>query len=79
VIASLAVVARRDGRTGETGRTLWLAGIEQPARAEALCRWIAAGGPLLPGRPDAGLPAALAGAAAGLGPAGKPAVIGRAE
>ncbi len=67
-VASLAGIARHHGPTGQTGRTVWLAGTEQTDRAEALRRWILAGGPSRLDRPDADLPPSLTPAAIGLSP-----------
>jgi hypothetical protein len=58
-LASIVVVAHRDGRNGSCGRGTWLTGIDRPARAEALRRWVLEGGPAN-GSPR--LPDALAGA-----------------
>lgn len=43
-LASVAVVACRDGVAGTTGPGVWLAGIDAPARALALTAWVEGGG-----------------------------------
>lgn len=67
-LASLAGIACHHGSTGRTGRTVWLAGVEQTDRAEALRRWVVAGGPSRLDRPDADLPPSLTPAAIALSP-----------
>ena len=72
-LAAVAVVAHRDGATGRCSGTVWLAGVHEATRAEALADWIAAGGPTGNGDPDADLPVPLVEAVAGLGlPVGLP-------
>ena len=73
-LAAVAAVAHRDGATGCSGPTVWLAGLHEGDRAGALAGWIDAGGPAADGDPDADLPASLVPAVAGLGP---PMRIGR--
>lgn len=58
-LASLAVVARRDGATGTSGPSSWLFGIDQPTRATALREWVLDGGPTRHDSSPA-LPSALA-------------------
>lgn len=65
-LAAVAAVAHRDGRTGDAGRSVWLCGIEQPPRAQALTQWIAQGGPISADRPDVDVPGELADAVLGL-------------
>ena len=67
-LAAVAVVAHRDGATGRCSGTVWLAGVHEAPRADALADWIAAGGPTGNGDPDADLPVPLVEAVAGLGP-----------
>lgn len=67
-LAAVAAVAHRDGATGRSGSTVWLAGVHEAPRADALANWIAAGGPPPHGAPDAELPVPLVEAVAGLGP-----------
>ncbi|HEX7351579.1 hypothetical protein [Brachybacterium sp.] len=67
-VAALAGIARHHGPSGQSGRTVWLAGAEQTDRAEALRRWVVDGGPSRLDRPDVDLPPSLAPAAIGLGP-----------
>jgi hypothetical protein len=62
------VIAHRDGDTGAAGRTVWLSGVQDAQRAEALARWITTGGPAPGASPDTGLPPVLVEAVAGLGP-----------
>lgn len=68
-LASVAAVAHRDGHTGHTGCTVWISGIEQRTRADALRQWVLAGGPCRLDRPDADLPTSLTEATIGVGPA----------
>lgn len=67
-LAAVGAVAHRDGVTGCSGRTVWLAGLHEADRADALAGWIDEGGPAAGGDPDADLPASLVPAVAGLGP-----------
>lgn len=62
-LASVAVVAHRDDRTGTCGPGTWLTGIDRPARAEALRAWVLQGGPARDGASPR-LPEALADAVA---------------
>jgi hypothetical protein len=64
----VGAVAHRDGVTGCSGRTVWLAGLHEADRAAALAGWIDEGGPVAGGDPDADLPASLVPAVVGLGP-----------
>lgn len=64
---AVAAVARRDGRTGTTGPSVWLGGVDRPATLAALLHWIRAGGPSLIESPAADVPAALHEAMLGLG------------
>ncbi|WP_188538051.1 hypothetical protein [Kocuria dechangensis] len=73
-MASLAAVARRDGPSGRVGPTVWLSGLEDECRAEALTAWIASGGPQRLHQPDHGLPRSLGAAVSGYGP--PPAITG---
>ncbi|MCF6507625.1 hypothetical protein E9549_09430 [Blastococcus sp. MG754426] len=66
-LASVAAVAHRDGSGGCSGPTVWLAGVHEEERAAALAAWVREGGPGASGEPDAGMPATLVPAAAGLG------------
>ncbi|WP_100499270.1 hypothetical protein [Geodermatophilus chilensis] len=67
-VGAVAAVGHRDGGAGDSGSMVWLAGVHDAGRAEALTRWVAAGGPA-PGRaPQEGPPAALAEAVMGVGP-----------
>ncbi|UOY03313.1 hypothetical protein [Blastococcus sp. PRF04-17] len=66
--AAVAVVAHRDGGGRSSGATVWLSGVHEPSRAEALAVWVRDGGPAAEGQPDSTLPASLVPAAAGLGP-----------
>lgn len=65
-LASLAVVARRDGSTGTSGPGVWIWGIDRPARADALRDWVVAGGPACQHDPTSDLPSDLTGAAVSL-------------
>ena len=67
-LAAVAGVARRDGATGCAGRTVWLTGVHEPQRADALVDWIRTGGPSAHADPDADLPVVLIEAVAALGP-----------
>ncbi|SHF91439.1 hypothetical protein [Geodermatophilus nigrescens] len=67
-LAAVGAVAHRDGESGCSGRTVWLAGVHEGERADALAGWIGAGGPAPDEDPDAGLPVPLVPAVAGLGP-----------
>lgn len=69
-VAAVAAVARRDGATGRTGRAVWLGGLEQPARADGLQRWMRAGGPAHMDHPSTDLPSPLEAAVIGHGPPG---------
>lgn len=71
-LASVALVARRDGATGGSGSTLWLSGMEQRPRVCTLRDWITDGGPTDLARPQADLPGDLADAFVALGPATGP-------
>jgi hypothetical protein len=64
---AVAAVARRDGRTGTTGPSVWLGGVEQPATLSALLQWIRVGGPSLIESPAADVPEDLHEAMLGLG------------
>lgn len=66
--AAVAGVAHRDGGSGGAGTTVWLTGLHEPARADALAGWVRAGGPAADGDPDTNLPVALIEAVAALGP-----------
>ena len=50
---AVAAVGHRDGGAGDTGSMVWLAGVHEAGRAEALTGWVAAGGPC--GAPRRGL------------------------
>ncbi len=67
-LAAVAAVTHRDGATGRCSGTVWLSGVHEAPRADALADWIAAGGPPRDGDPDADLPVPLIEAVAGLGP-----------
>lgn len=67
-LAALAAVARRDGPSGYVGPTVWLSGVEEKDRAEALTAWIASGGPQRLHEPEHGLPHPLDAAVCGFGP-----------
>ncbi|GAA1750208.1 hypothetical protein [Kocuria aegyptia] len=67
-MASLVAVARRDGPSGQVGPTVWLSGLEEPHRVEALSRWIASGGPQRIHQPEHGAPEPLQDAVSGFGP-----------
>ena len=67
-MASLVAVARRDGPSGRVGPTVWLSGLEEAHRAEALNRWIASGGPQRIHQPEHGAPQPLEEAVRGFGP-----------
>lgn len=67
-MASLVAVARRDGPSGQVGPTVWLSGLEEAHRAEALSRWIASGGPQQIHQPEHGAPQPLQDAVRGFGP-----------
>ncbi len=73
-MASLVAVARRDGPSGQVGPTVWLSGLEDADRAEALHRWVAAGGPERIHQPAHGAPGGLQDAVIGFGP---PPAVGR--
>lgn len=66
-LAALAGVAHRDGATGQAGLTVWLTGVHEKGRADALADWVRSGGPEPAADPDVGLPVALVEAVAGLG------------
>lgn len=68
-LGAVALLARRDGRTGSSGPTLWLAGVQGRARHEALKTWLSFGGPALRHDTVQDLPADLAAAVIGRGPA----------
>ena len=65
--AAVAAVAHRSGAGECSGPTLWLSGVHDAQRQDALSEWIRAGGPGDAGEPDDGLPATLIPAAAALG------------
>ena len=67
-LAAVGAVTHRDGATGCSRPTVWLAGLHEGDRAGALADWITDGGPGGHGEPDAGLPVPLVPAVAGLGP-----------
>lgn len=67
-MASLVAVARRDGPSGQVGPTVWLSGLEDTDRAEALNRWVASGGPQRIHQPEHGAPESLRDAVSGFGP-----------
>ncbi len=67
-MASLAAVARRDGPSGRAGPTVWLSGLEDEHRAQALNRWVASGGPQRIHQPEHGAPELLREAVSGFGP-----------
>lgn len=67
-LGAVAVIARRHGNTGKSGPSLWLSGVEQAPRGEALRCWVAAGGPAATGDPTATVPAALSEAVIAQGP-----------
>ncbi|MEX5237699.1 hypothetical protein [Kocuria arenosa] len=67
-MASLVAVARRDGPSGRVGPTVWLSGLEEERRAQALNRWVAAGGPQRIHQPEHGAPELLREAVSGFGP-----------
>lgn len=75
-LAAVAAVSRRDGCSGYSGRTVWLTGIEQPTRADALRHWVLAGGPARLDRPDADLPPSLVEATVGVGLASRRSAAG---
>jgi hypothetical protein len=66
--APVAAVARRDGPTGDFGRTLWLGRLDDAVLLEALRAWVVGGGPSTAQRPEKELPAELAPAMLGVGP-----------
>jgi hypothetical protein len=66
-LAAVAAVAHRSGSRECTGRTLWLSGVHDAERQDALAAWVRAGGPGPAAEPDDGLPATLVPAAAALG------------
>jgi hypothetical protein len=66
-LAAVAAVAHRTGSEECSGRTLWLAGVHDAERQDALAAWVRAGGPGPEVEPDDGLPATLVPAAAALG------------
>ena len=66
-LAAVAAVAHRAVSQECSGRTLWLAGVHDPDRQDALAAWVRAGGPGPAAEPDDGLPATLVPAAAALG------------
>lgn len=70
-LASVAAIAHRDGHSGHTGRSVWITGIEQRARADALRQWVIAGGPCRLDRPEADLPPSLVETAVGVGAAAR--------
>jgi len=67
-LAAVAAVAHRDGASGQSGSTVWLASVHEAPRTDALANWITAGGPAPGGIPDADLPVPLVEAVVGLGP-----------
>ncbi len=67
-LAAVGAVAHRDGTAGCSGRTVWLSGLHEEDRADALAGWIGDGGPVAEEDPDAGLPVSLVPAVVGLGP-----------
>jgi hypothetical protein len=67
-MAALVAVARRDGPSGHVGPTVWLSGLEDVQRAEALNRWVASGGPQRIHQPEHGAPPSLRDAVSGFGP-----------
>lgn len=67
-MASLVAIARRDGSSGRVGPTVWLSGLEEAHRAEALSRWVASGGPQRIHQPEHGAPQPLQDAVSGFGP-----------
>lgn len=67
-MASLVAIARRDGPSGRVGPTVWLSGLEEAHRAEALSRWVASGGPQRIHQPEHGAPQPLQDAVSGFGP-----------
>lgn len=66
-LGALTGVAHRNGETGATGRTVWLTGVHEQKRADALVHWVRTGGPAAHADPDADLPVALIEAVAALG------------
>jgi hypothetical protein len=66
-LAAVAAVAHRSRSQECSGRTLWLAGVHDAERQDALATWVRAGGPGPSAEPDDGLPATLVPAAAALG------------
>lgn len=66
-LAAVVAVAHRSGAQECSGRTLWLAGVHDAGRQDALAAWVRAGGPGEAAEPDDGLPATLVPAAAALG------------
>lgn len=66
-LAAVAAVAHRSGSQDCSGRTLWLAGVHDAERQDALAAWVRAGGPGASAEPDDGLPATLVPAVAALG------------
>lgn len=67
-LGAVAVIARRHSDTGNSGPSLWLSGVEQAPRSEALRCWVAAGGPAATGDLVAAVPAALHEAVIAQGP-----------
>ena len=66
-LAAVAAVAHRSGAGECSGPTLWLSGVNDAERQDALAEWICAGGPGAAAEPDDGLPATLVPAVAALG------------
>lgn len=67
-LGAVAAIARHHADTGGSGPTLWLSGVEQAARGEALRCWVASGGPAATEDPLAPVPPALSEAVICQGP-----------
>jgi hypothetical protein len=65
--AAVAVVAHAADASACTGPSVWLAGVHDRQRCDALAAWVAEGGPAAAGHPDTTLPATLVPAARGIG------------
>lgn len=64
---AVAAVARRDGRTGLTGPSVWLGGMDQTAAMKALVEWISSDGPVPTDSPAGAGPVELRSAILGVG------------
>lgn len=67
-MASLVVIARRDGPSGRVGPSVWLSGLEEAHRAEALSRRVVSGGPQRIHQPEHDAPQLLQDAVREFGP-----------